>query len=272
MMREHSGGAHSRDRGRPGTRPAGWGRHPDAGRWRLPLLAALVLLILPASLGLATPPAAPPKAGERAEGSADQGQGPELHRILEEMDATYRKIETYQADFVQVSVTASLGQERKSTGRIFFRKPDRMRWTYLRPERREIFLTKKQVEIYLPDRNQVYVRHWSDTDPGMASARLFMGVKELTAAFKVSLVEEEEGREGVVRLRLRPRKKEGLAVEEVLLTLGREDFLPVRTETRDLLGNRTTLSFHGEKVNRPLDDKVFDLAIPPTAERMEDFF
>ena len=93
-----------------------------------------------------------------------------------------------------------------------------------------------------------------------------MGVEELCESFVISLADTDAEDEKAYCLRLTPKKKGTISVEEILLWVGQKDFLPLRTESRDVLGNRTTLLFRNAEVNVPLKEELFRFEIPPDAE------
>ena len=79
-----------------------------------------------------------------------------------------------------------------------------------------------------------------------------MGVQELTRSFSVSLGCPGRPDEDAYCLRLTPKKGQPMSVEEIQLWVGKKDFLPLRTESRDVLGNVTRLSFQNGEANVPL--------------------
>ncbi len=217
-------------------------------------------------------PARPQDPGAR---KAEQAGGakastPSVDRVLSQMDGAYRKLRTYRADFDQESEMKTFRRKRRSSGRVYFSKPGEMRWSYLEPEKREVYLSGDKIRIYLPGRNQVIEQTLNDAMPGMAPARLFMGVEELVGSFSVSL--DCDSDEEAYCLRLVPKKAGAMSVEEVLLWVGKGNFLPLRTESSDVFGNRTTLFFRNAEVNVPLKPEIFHFEIPPGTEVINDAF
>ena len=199
-------------------------------------------------------------------------EAPLLDSILSQMDASYRKLQSYRAEFEQESETKTFQRKRQASGKVYFLKPSEMRWNYLQPEEREVYLSGERIRIYLPGRNQVIEQTLNDAMPGVAPARLFMGVEELVGSFSVSADCADEDVENAYCLRLTPKKNQAISVEEVLLWVGKKDFLPLRTESRDVLGNRTTISFLKGEVNVPLKEELFRFQVPPDAEVMSNTF
>jgi len=205
-----------------------------------------------------------PRETERTDDAS--GETRLLDRVLGQMDAAYQGLQSYRAEFLQESEIKSFQRKTEASGKVYFRKPSEMRWSYLKPEKREVYLSGEQIRIYMPSRNQVIEQTWNDAMPGMAPARLFMGVQELVGSFFVSLADTEERDEKAHCLHLTPRKKGTISVEEILLWVGKEDFLPQRTVSSDVLGNRTTLVFRNAEVNVPLEEDLFRFEVPPDAE------
>jgi outer membrane lipoprotein-sorting protein len=99
-----------------------------------------------------------------------------------------------------------------------------------------------------------------------------MGVAELVGSFSVSADCADENVENAYCLRLTPKKNKAISVEEILLWVGKKDFLPLRTESRDVLGNRTTISFLKGETNIPLKEELFQFQVPPGVEVISNTF
>ncbi len=196
----------------------------------------------------------------------------DLARILKRMEAVYGKLESYQAEFRQVSELRTLQRRKESSGTIYFEKPDLMRWSYRAPIKREVYLDGKQMTLYMPARNTVLRQSLGDALSGTAPAQLFMGPAALKETFRISLADPGPGLGDARCLRLTPLKKGGLSVEEILLWVSGSEFLPVKTESRDLLGNVTTLTFLQGKTNVKLAPEIFRFQPPPDAEIVENLY
>ena len=192
-----------------------------------------------------------------------------LEDILEKMEAAYRSIRSCQSEFQQESETKAVQRHRESSGKIFFRKPGRMRWTYLAPDKREVYLQDNEIFIYLPGRNLVIRQTGDESFPGMAPARLFQGPDELARSFNISLGPGTALDEQTHCLRLVPKPAGGITVEEIFIWLRKDNFLPSQSESLDILGNRTKITFSDWEINVALPDELFDFEIPPDAEVMD---
>jgi outer membrane lipoprotein carrier protein len=229
-------------------------------------LAFCMVLLWSAAPSMADGPA------KTEETTKPEQEAPLLESILSQMDASYRKLRSYRAEFEQESETMTFKRKSQASGRVYFLKPAEMRWNYLQPEVKEVYLSGERIHIYLPARNQVIEQTLNDAMPGVAPARLFMGVEELVGSFSISADCADEDVEDAYCLRLTPKKNRAISVEEVLLWVGKKDFLPLRTESRDVLGNRTTISFLKGEANVPLKEELFQFQAPPDAEVMSNSF
>lgn len=216
-----------------------------------------------------SPAPAPEKTEETRK---PEQEAPLLDRILSQMDASYQKLESYRAEFEQESETKTFQRKRQATGKVYFLKPSEMRWNYLQPEEREVYLSGETIRIYLPGRNQVIEQTLTDAMPGVAPAKLFMGIEELAGSFSVSADCADENVENAYCLRLTPKENKAISIEEILLWVGKKDFLPLRTESRDVLGNRTTITFRNGEANVPLKEELFQFQVPPGAEVISNSF
>jgi len=196
----------------------------------------------------------------------------ELAPVLRRMESVYGKLESYRAEFRQESETRVLQRRKESTGELFFQKPDQMRWSYRTPEKKDIYLSENQMTIYMPERNTVFLQPLQDALSGAAPARLFLGPAALSETFRISRAEPGTDDPETTCLRLTPRKKGGMSVEEILLWVDNSDFLPRKSRSRDIMGNVTTLHFLQGKTNVKLPGEIFRFQAPPEAEIVENIY
>jgi outer membrane lipoprotein carrier protein len=150
-------------------------------------LAALFLLIAAGS------PAAP---GEReADGEA----------LLQRVAEKYSGVKTLSARFRQEVPLENVGVVRKAAGKVYFRRPLRMRWDYRAPGE-QLFLADGEYFYFRPpDSTQVFRRK---IDEGALGGRipllLLFGKGDITEHFRVEEATPLEGR-GKTALRLVPK-------------------------------------------------------------------
>jgi len=202
--------------------------------------------------------------------SPEAGQpGPSLEDLLRKMEATYQGIRTYQAEFDQETETKSLQRVKRSSGWIYVEKPDKVRWSYREPEAQEIYMLPGQVYVWLPDRNQVMKTSEAELG-GMEQVRVLLAQGRLSESFAITLLPSDTGSQDFYRLRLVPKSGARISLEEMVLSVRKQDDLLAKTESRDLLGNVTKISFRNWDINAKLKKDLFHFEIPEGAEVLDE--
>jgi outer membrane lipoprotein carrier protein len=194
-------------------------------------------------------------AGPAATGDARIAQSL-LHRIEERNARTSDLV----ARFSQSYRSGILGREITERGVVSIKRPGRMRWEYKDPERKLFVSDGRTFYFYVPADRQVIVSE-QDQQRSLA-ARLLYGKGGLAEEFEASLDEPLE--EGVVRLRLVPRREQP-DIERAFVDV--EPSGRIRTILlEDVQGNRTRFRFEGVRENTGLKDELFRFEVPKGVE------
>ena len=110
-----------------------------------------------------------------------------LEEIIRDIDEKQRQIQTFSATFTQKKETSLATEPLLSSGRVHFKRPDRIHWSYLKPERAEVALEDRTFWVYLPDRSQAEKVSLSRKAGGVQT------LEALTAIFKKTFNELTEG-------------------------------------------------------------------------------
>ena len=81
----------------------------------------------------------------------------EVHEIVKKIQARYEKTKDLQADFTQKTKIEGFTTPVVSSGRVYIKKPGRLRWDYVEPSAQEIYVNKDDVRMYVPEHKQVLV-------------------------------------------------------------------------------------------------------------------
>ena len=137
------------------------------------------------------------------------------------------------------------------------KKPGKMRWTYTKPERKELVSDGVKLYWYVPEDKQVTVR---DVDNLASTPDQFLsGRGDIARDFTPSYVDTPAS--GSVSLKLVPRRSEP-EYEYLIVTLDPVT-LQIRALTaRDHQGGESTFTFTNMKENRGLSDKDFEFRPP----------
>ena len=168
------------------------------------------------------------------------------------------------ARFEQTTKSAALcgpGSETRSSGRLVFAKPGRMRWSYEAPEPSLVVSDGKLLWIYDPERREVQrLRVTQEYLSGAAVSFLF-GEGKLSRDFEIralacgdteatlELVPREPATYEKLRARIDPKTGELRA-----------------TTVIDLLGNETTVALSETRVNQAPKPELFHFEVPEGAQ------
>ncbi len=183
----------------------------------------------------------------------------ELSPVIENLQKRYERIRTIEAGFTQ-EFRSAMGGAQTSKGRVYLKKPGKMRWAYEDPVKDEIVSDGKTVWLYQPDLNQVILRK-ADAATASIAADFLTGIGDLKKDFDMELSNETPG---AWTLRLRPKAPQP-NIRSLLMDIDRKSTLVTSTVVVDHFGNETRVSFHDIKVNNALADSFFEFTPPEGA-------
>jgi outer membrane lipoprotein carrier protein len=181
-------------------------------------------------------------------------------RSVDEVWSAYQSrwsaTETYSATFHQKIEIEGIGGEVESEGNFYFRKPDRMRWDYLKGQPQNVVGDGKFVWVYQPDLEQAYKVDYEAAFGTGGLVALLANRAGLTARYKLGLVEKGDG---LVHVTLNPKADVGESLELAMAP----DTLDLRSViVKDPAGSVTVVNFANVQRNVPLDDSLFHFTPP----------
>ena len=179
------------------------------------------------------------------------------------LQATYRDVKDITLGFTQKSSIEGF-EEKVFEGRLYLKKPNQIRWDYLRPVKQNIYITGDKVILYLPEERQAIVQTLSgnpDAEPAMG---LLSNIEKWNDLFSI----RGDGEEGdFFKIELRPKTM--LLIEKVLVDIHKETHYISRLTLFEKSGNRVSFYFSNIKTNSGLKDSLFDFNIPKGTEILE---
>lgn len=177
-------------------------------------------------------------------------------RAVASLQRAYEKITSIEADFIQEAFTKSMGKAQTSEGRVYFKKPGKMRWTYKKPSNDEIVSDGRTIWLFQGDLNQVIEK---PVDKGSNIASDFLsGIGDLKKDFEI---ETASGTKDGFRIVLRPKTPQP-NVKRITLEVNGKTLLVEKTSVEDLFGNETRVALRDIKVNPTLKDSLFEFTPP----------
>jgi outer membrane lipoprotein carrier protein len=174
----------------------------------------------------------------------------------------YDAVKDFSADFTHVYRGGVLRKQLTETGRLFIKKPGKMRWEYNGPEEKLFVSDGTKIYSYLPQDKQVIVSTVPPDGAAPAPALFLAGKGNLMRDFSVSFDEVAAGvPPGARALKLVPKMPQ--PDYDWLVLLVDPSTLRLRgLVTTDAQGGTSSFSFSNLKENVGLADKAFAFTIP----------
>ena len=217
------------------------------------LFVALVSDVVAQPSAVPIEPAAVPTSVELAPDTVVDGIQ-RFYSVSKDLRARFRQTYTYKA----------YKRTQVSTGRVFFKKPGRMRWDYVTPVAKLFVSDGDTLWVYEPEESQAFKRSLRSAQ--LPVALTFMtGEGDLSTAFDASLVESEPS-EGTVTVELVPKSDEG-DYKALRLKVDRTTFQVKASTVIDPVGNTNHVEFDDVEINLGLPDEGFAFN-PPAGVRV----
>ncbi|MFQ5588874.1 MAG: outer membrane lipoprotein carrier protein LolA [Nitrospiria bacterium] len=187
--------------------------------------------------------------------------------VIEEIRQTYEKINDLQAEFVQTVEIQGFNTTYVSTGKLFIKK-GKMLWDYVEPGKQMIYVNGGGFQFYVPDHKQVIRSKVGGQSDTHLPLQLLSGLGQLDQDFEVSFEIEPPKPGEAVHLNLVPKKNMGLTniVITVIPSSQIEGLVIDQVVLYEQNGNVSTSIFEKVKINKGLDDDLFDFKVPEGVE------
>ena len=189
---------------------------------------------------------------------------PKVADVIRKLQARYDATKDFTADFTQTVEAVTLGKPLQSTGQVYFKRPGRMRWEFLEPEKQTIVADGTLLWVYQPEHHQVLKTPFRAAFQSATPISFLLGVGQLKNDFDATLLSSGPD---VVRLKLVPKREHEIGV--LVLDVDPQTYDILAAEVTDPLGNVTRLSFSNLRRDVGLDDSPFTFTIPPGTDVVE---
>lgn len=184
---------------------------------------------------------------------------PAPEALAKSLQQRYQGIKDFSADFVHNYRGGVLKTQTQERGKVTVKKPSRMHWTYLAPEKKEFVSDGLKIYSYIPQDKQVIVSSVPADDSATTPALFLAGKGDIVRDFSASYVDSTLP--GTLALKLTPRHQE--PDYDYLVVAVDPASLQIRAlTTKDKEGGESTLVFTNLKENQGISDKEFAFRIP----------
>ena len=193
---------------------------------------------------------------------------PTAGEVAARLEGRLRALQSLEARFRQVYAGPPPAAPISETGRFYFQKPDRMRWSYEDPEPKDYLYRDGVFSSYFPEDNQMLVQPLSGDEPEAAFLLILAGAKSLRDDYDLELGPAASAETaGPWTLSLKPKAgADGERAGDILLEVDGREWLIRRAVFKDGAGGASEFVFEAWKADRRLDPGLFELKVPDDCE------
>ena len=223
-------------------------------RWRL-AVSLSVLFVVPAWA---------------ADGPVDEKALQKVREVVKQLQTRYEKMKDMQADFSQKTKIEGFERPVTSAGKVYIKKPGRLRWDYLDPATEQIYVNQDDVKVYVPEHKQVLVGKLTQMAASKAPLELLQGAAKLDESFEIEpTTGSNRGVGGMPLITLIPKAKEHEStqnLQKIVLEVFPKTYFIRAVSLHEVSGNVAVFEFSNLKPNLGLGNEVFDFKTPSDVE------
>ena len=194
----------------------------------------------------------------------------EVREVVKQLQARYEKTKDIQADFAQKTMIEGFERPIASSGKVYIKKPGRLRWNYLDPSIEDIYVNRDDVKVYVPEHKQVLIGKLTQMAASKAPLELLLGAAKLDESFDVEPTSGKgRGVGGIPLLTLLPKSHEGEAgksLQRIVIEVFPKTYFIRTISLYEASGNVASFEFSSLQSNIGLGDALFDLKLPADVE------
>lgn len=194
----------------------------------------------------------------------------DVKEVVKKLQARYEQTRDLQAEFKQFTKIEGFATPIMSSGRMYIKKPGRLRWDYLDPNVEEIYVNRNDVMMYVPEHKQVLVGKLTQMAASQAPLQLLQGAAKLEEQFEVEATGSgERGEGGLPLLTLLPKgtgDESVRTVVRIVLEVQPKTYFIKRVSIHEISGNVSTFQFTNLKPNSGLKNALFEFTVPAGVE------
>ncbi len=195
-----------------------------------------------------------------------------LKKTSADLDALLEKVEKryagpgFSAEFDQQSTISAMEITDSASGKLFVKRPGRMRWEYILPEAQIIISDGTDLWIYQPEENQVMIGKAPSFFAEGKGAAFLSDLKSIRKEFDVSLAPEDAKGNPVIKLIPKKKSKD---FNEIFLTISKSAATIDRILTKNGFGDETRIQINTYRFNQDLSEDMFVFEIPNGADVLQ---
>lgn len=205
-----------------------------------------------------------------ADGPTDDKALQEVRAVVRQLQSRYEKTKDLQADFSQKTKIEGFERPVTSSGKVYIKKPGRLRWDYVDPATEQIYVNQDDVKVYVPEHKQVLVGKLTQMAASKAPLELLQGAAKLDESFEIEpTTGKDRGVGGIPLITLIPKAKEHEStqnLQKIVLEVFPKTYFIRMVSLYESSGNVAVFEFSNLKPNLGLGNEVFDFKTPSDVE------
>jgi len=186
--------------------------------------------------------------------------------LVNKIEARYQKTTDLTAEFTQTTTITGFASAIHATGRVYLKRPGKLRWDYLAPTKEQIFVTNDKVQFYMRDQQQVVNGQLSLMADSQAPLQLLQGIGRLDEHYRVTVTPDRAKGDGGLPLLSLTSPTGGASRQHFVIEVEAATHFLRRVEMHDANGNVSTFTFRAIKTNTGLTDDLFQFTVPKDVE------
>jgi outer membrane lipoprotein carrier protein len=191
---------------------------------------------------------------------------PKLPKELKEVEAKYAKAGSIEAQFEQITESATMKQKKRSSGVIQIKIPDKLRWETTAPDKSLLVSDGKRFWFYTPpfdeeDEGQLIERKGSDVRSKMASALMSAAFSRAQRRHGLKIIKRDQSHYTLI-----PRKGSAGTVVEAKIEIDLVEKIIKKVILFHKDGNVAEINLIKVDLGKPMEDSLFVFTPPPRTE------
>lgn len=179
--------------------------------------------------------------------------------VIAKINQTSASIETMAADFTQTKNLSLLNDKMVSEGKIYYKRPDKLRWEYISPY--DYLFIFNGTKVYVGNKSRKDVIDTSSNKIFKEVARIMMSTVTGTALSNTTdftITVDDSG--NLWKVTLVPKKKELRNMfSKVVLSFNKANYQVSEIDIFEKNNDRTNIKFRNLKVNKQVDASLFNI-------------
>jgi outer membrane lipoprotein carrier protein len=183
--------------------------------------------------------------------------------IIDHVQKNYEKHSDFKANFIQEITIKTLKKTEREEGIVYFKKPKRMLWNYLKPKAKKLIINPQQAWLFVPEDRVVYLQSADNIFKSRLIIKFLTGIGKIGEDFRISFSQPDSiDGDGNYLLTLVPKDND-IGVKKLFLTVDKDRFQIIKCRFSDDYGNITQIAFMDMEIDKKIPDNFFTFK-PPT--------